>query len=181
VEVKEQLESVISRPIDSPEQAEVAQEAAELLATYLRVRDRTRRLMASAEDPRTEEASNGDLKGLPLHRAAELVLEEGGTPLHARELGARMKARGWRHPRSTVARPEQIVHQIAARLPKHPETFRRIAPQTFALTKWGDRRFAPSKRKPRLALFSGPGDPIGRTAGTSDEPITSEGTSWRSY
>jgi hypothetical protein len=78
--------------------------------------------------------------------------------MHVRELGLRIKAAGWRHPRLSHPRPHQIEYQLAARLSQHPETFRRFGPNTFGLTAWGDappRREAP---KPRLGLPSG-GEP----------------------
>jgi hypothetical protein len=122
------------------------------------------------------------LAGRPLHEAAEQVLTEAGTPLHAAELGRRMKARGWRHPRSRQAQPDQILHQLAARLPRYPHTFRRVAPQTFALVRWGDA-YPGARAKATLptALFHGPGDAVGVRAGAAEDPITSEDAAWRSY
>jgi hypothetical protein len=101
------------------------------------------------------------------------------VPLHARELGARMKARGWRHPRSTVARPEQVMHQLAARLPRHPKVFRRVAPQTFALARWGETDPS-ARRRPRTGLFLGPGTTIARATEDADEPLSDREASWRS-
>jgi hypothetical protein len=178
MKLQEELERLVASPIEDAAGAERAREAAGILAEYLRLRDRADRLLSPMEDA---ERGAGQLAGLTLHAAAERVLQEAGTPLHARELGARIKAGGWRHPRSKVARPEQIVHQLAARLPRHPQMFRRVAPQTFALAKWGDDGFpARPGIRPRLSLFDGPGEAIAAKIGDSDEHLSGRGASWRS-
>src|SRR6266511_3809021 len=114
--VKEDLEAVLERTPRTPEDAEAMQEAASILASYLRLEEQVARL--SGRSKRGEEAvrDQGSLRGLTLHEAARRVLLRAGVPLHARELGTRIKAGGWTHPRSRVARPEQIVFQLAARL-----------------------------------------------------------------
>src|SRR5213594_2914211 len=97
--IREDLRSVLERQPETPEEAEAMQEAAAILASYLRLEERTRRLIGSSG---REDALRppGSLRGLTLHDAARRVLEEAGAPLHARELGTRIKAGGWSHPRS---------------------------------------------------------------------------------
>ncbi|HYV02290.1 MAG TPA: HTH domain-containing protein [Actinomycetota bacterium] len=177
--VKEDLEAVLERTPRTPEDAEAMQEAASILASYLRLEEQVARL--SGRSKRGEEAvrDQGSLRGLTLHEAARRVLLRAGVPLHARELGTRIKAGGWTHPRSRVARPEQIVFQLAARLPRHPDTFVRVAPNTFGLVEWGERD-APPRPRPRLGVFLGPGRAVGREIGDSDEPVAGEAWSWRS-
>ena len=177
MDTRELLEEAIRRPVRSSDDAEAVGEAANLLAELLRVEARVRDLVgedASASTPRT------DLRGVALHEAAELVLDEAGVPLHVRDLGARIKARGWRHPRSSHARPQLIQFQLAARLPRYPDRFRRVAPNTFGLAKWEHQAPAPKGRRPRTALFRGPGSGVARQIGDSAEQVTSESASWRS-
>src|SRR5213080_938296 len=132
--IQTELQATLARPIERPADAERAREAAELLGELLRLEDRARRLLSS--EAQLVPSGAADLRGMTLHDAAERVLDDAGVPLHAREIGARMKARGWRHPRSQNPRHDQIVFQIAARLPRHPDRFRRVGPNTFALVKW---------------------------------------------
>jgi hypothetical protein len=139
--VEEQLRSILSRPIETPEDADRAREAADLLASCLRIEAQARRFL-SVGQPGPTGSREESFSGLPLHEAARRVLEEAGVPLHARDLGARIKARGWHHPRSKVAKPHQIMHQLAARLPRFPEVFQRVAPQTFGLTSWHPDSFS---------------------------------------
>jgi hypothetical protein len=124
-------------------------------------------------------AAADSLAGKTLHDAAAVVLEEAGAPLHAKELGSRIKARGWTHPRGGPSRPNQIVYQLAARLPRHSHQFRRVAPNTFALAKWGGDVGPRSPPKPRIALFKGPGGNTGRLIGESDEQPAGD-SAWRS-
>jgi hypothetical protein len=170
---KERLEAILRRPVTTSADARRAAEAAGLLADLLEIEARAVALDAEAAGVKEEAPSyGGDLEGLPLHEAARRVLLESGLPLHAREIGARMKARGWRHPRSPRARPEQIVYQLAARLPRLPDTFRRVAPNTFALVDAPQ----PKRPRPRTGLFSGPA--ISELIGESEEPM--EASDWRS-
>jgi len=172
----EQLQGFLRQPVKSPRDARVAEEAARLLGELLRIEERTRELAGEPAGRAVSEGAPvyGDLARLPLHEAAKIVLTEAGLPLHARELGERIKARGWRHPRSGASRPDQIVFQLAARLPKFPETFARVAPNTFALV----HAPVPAKRpQGRLGIFSGPGWGEDGT-GDPDEPF--EATKWRS-
>jgi HB1, ASXL, restriction endonuclease HTH domain len=145
---------------------ETGAEAAALLVELIRLEGRARRLLEQTRS--SDESRPSDLAGLTLHDAARVVLEEEGRPLHARELGERIKARGWRHPRTRSPRPDQIVYQLAARLPKHPQVFRRVAPQTFALASWESGQPRP-RQKPHLGIFRGPGLPIAREIGERPE------------
>ena len=175
--IQADLEELVSRRPRTAEDAERIAEAAALLAEYHRLAARVQGLVGQSGQHHPAAAS---LAGLALHGAAERVLAEAGVPLHASELGKRMKARGWRHPRSKQAQPDQIVHQLAARLPRYPQ-FRRVAPQTFALTSWGtDYPGARAKAALPTALFRGHGDAVGQRAGTADDPISTEDAAWRS-
>lgn len=167
------LEAILRKPVRSASDARRAREAAGLLETLIEIEDRASRLAGAAAEEGP--SYGGDLAGLALQEAARRVLTEAGHPLHARELGARIKARGWRHRRSTSARPDQIVFQLAARLPRFPETFRRVAPNTFALV---DFQAQTVRRKPRTGLFSGPGTGIAESTTDSEEPM--EASDWRS-
>lgn len=154
--MKERLEEIMARPKATPRDAEEASEAAKALADLLRGEERALRLLRSEAAPdRTQEASDPFmLNGLRLHEAARRVLEGAGWPMHVRELGTTIKARGWRHPRSTNARPDQIEFQLAARLPRYPDVFKRVAPNTFGLVKWGDSPPRAERPKPRLGIAS---------------------------
>lgn len=163
-ELKRRLEEIMSRPKATARDAEEAAEAAKALAELMRGEERALRLLRATlpadrgREPVQPRAGGLPLAGLSLHEAARRVLETAGWPMHVRDLGVRIKAGGWRHPRSTNARPDQIEYQLAARLPRHPETFKKFAPNTFGLAAWGDsppRREAP---KPRLGIPSG-GEP----------------------
>jgi hypothetical protein len=177
MEVKEEMQRILGRPVEDASSADRAREAAEILAEYHRLTERARRL---SEEGHARGRSEGrSLAGLTLHEAARRVLEDAGVPLHARELGARIKAGGWRHPRSARARSDQIVYQLAARLPRHPQTFRRIGPNTFGLVVWGSEG-PPKRQRPRTGVFTGPGGAIARRIGESDEPVSEREAAWRS-
>lgn len=171
---REELEEIVSGPFDSPEDAERAARAAEALAAYLRA-DQEAMVVLKVGLVAEEEARSA-LSSLTLHEAAERILDEAGVPLHVKELGRRIKAHGWKHPRS-VGGPDQINYQLAARLPRHPDVFVRVAPNTFALKRWGPRQAAEVSVRPRLGLFKGPGGPVGRSIG--DAPERAAGTPWR--
>jgi hypothetical protein len=134
--MRDQLETLVRAPIRTPEDAARSGEAATLLGDLLRWVERVRLLTVSDDAPRDNKRQ--PLVGLTLHEAARRVLTEAGEPLHARELAVRIKLGGWTHPRSASARPDQIVYQLAARLPKYPETFERVSPNTFGLRAWTD-------------------------------------------
>jgi hypothetical protein len=170
MKVKEEMQRILGRPVEDASSADRAREAAEILA------ERARRL---SEEGHGRGSEGRSLAGLTLHEAARRVLEEAGVPLHARELGARIKAGGWRHPRSSRARSDLIVYQLAARLPRHPETFRRLGPNTFGLVAWGPGG-PPKRQRPRTGVFSGPGGAIARGTGESDEPVSTQEAAWRS-
>lgn len=146
------LREILAAEIDSPEAAELAARAAEALAAYMRA-ERSAAEVLGLEPPEEEP---GGLAGKTLDDAAEIVLREAGLPLHVRDLGTRIKAAGWRHPRARNPRPDQIYFQLAARLPRHPDRFRRVAPNTFGLAEWGDVTRKPA-RMPRTGLFDGEG------------------------
>ncbi len=163
----------MARPKATARDAEEAAEAAKALAELMRGEERALRLLRSgaAGEPGTPtrpRASGLPLEGLTLHEAARRVLQTHGWPMHVRELGLRIKAGGWRHPRSTNAGPDQIQYQLAARLPRHPETFKKFGPNTFGLAEWGDSPPKPSRPKPRLGIVS------------SGEPYTGPSAQWLS-
>jgi len=159
-DLKRRLEEIMRRPTVTARDAEEAAEAARALADLLRGEERALRVLGTARTeqhdsrPTAPRPGGPPLAGLTLHEAARRVLERWGWPMHVSELGVRIKGGGWRHPRSANPRPDQIEYQLAARLPRHPETFKRFALNTFGLAAWGDsppRREAP---KPRLGIFS---------------------------
>ncbi|MDQ3770846.1 MAG: winged helix-turn-helix domain-containing protein [Actinomycetota bacterium] len=169
--LKKRLESSVARPIGSPEDAEKAARAAEALAEYLRAE----KLAEAALAPERPGQAAGPLAELTLQDAAERVLDAAGIPLHVKELGRKIKAGGWSHPRSKRARPDQINFQLAARLPRHPDRFVRVAPNTFGLLSWATGSERP---RPRLAVFKGPQDGAARRSGDlADEAAASP---WRS-
>jgi hypothetical protein len=175
--IQTDLEQLIHHRPQNAEDAERIAEAASLLAEYHRLLARVRGLLNETGQRR---AASGSLAGLALHEAAERALAEAGVPLHAKELGKRMKARGWRHPRAKHAPPDRIEHQLAARLPQYPQ-FRKVAPQTFGLASWGDSYPGASPlAAPPTALFAGSGGAVGARAGTADDPFTTEDAAWRS-
>lgn len=150
-ELKERLDRIMRRPKITARDAEEAGEAARALADLLRGEERALRLLRGDDSSRGERAHVGSsVAALPLHEAAERVLQDGGWPMHVRDLGARIKARGWRHPRATKADPHQIEFQLAARLPRHPETFKKFGPNTFGLASWGDD--PPRPQRPALGF-----------------------------
>jgi hypothetical protein len=177
MDVQQELKRVIGQPIATPRDADRVHRAAELLAEHLRLEQSARELI---EQSANADRGRDDLRGMSLHDAAERVLEDAGTPLHVKELGSRLKARGWRHPRSSNAHPERINFQLAARLPKHPDRFRRVAPNTFGLVKWDSDGAVRKARRPRTGLFSGTGQAVGRSIGETTEPLDDEAASWRS-
>jgi HB1, ASXL, restriction endonuclease HTH domain len=180
-DIRERLEGVLRAPTKSVDDAERAAQAAEALASYLRLEERVRQIF---EDDTEMERNSGagmaeadSLRGKTLHKAAEIVLMQAGVPLHARELGKRIKGGGWTHKRSINPKPDQILYQLAARLPRHPETFVRVAPNTFGLTKWPKK--PNGNRKPRTGIFRGGGKPLGKEIG--DHPHSPPGSRpWRS-
>ena len=163
--LKERLEEILRRPKLTARDAEEAGEAAKALADLLRGEERALRLLRSQGAPPAagDTRNSAEAKkpywvtGLPLHSAAERVLEDLGWPMHVRELGVRIKSQGWQHPRSKTARPDQIQYQLAARLPRHPEVFKKFAPNTFGLATWGDAPPRSEAPRPRLGLAASEG------------------------
>ena len=168
--LKERLEEILRRPKVTAREAEEAGEAAKALADLLRGEERALRLLRTeGVTPDAAEAKRPYvLTGLSLHEAAQRVLEDSGWPMHVSELGDVIKVRGWRHPRSTNARPDQIRYQLAARLPRHPEVFKKFAPNTFGLAKWGDSPPRSERPRPRLGIK------------TEGEPYTGPSARWLS-
>jgi len=163
--LKERLEEILRRPKVTARDAEEAGEAAKALADLLRGEERALRLLRSeAAPPAAGDTRNSAeakkpywVTGLPLHEAAERVLEDLGWPMHVRELGVRIKSRGWQHPRSKTARRDQIQYQLAARLPRHPDVFKKFAPNTFGLAGWGDSPPRSEAPRPRLGIAASEG------------------------
>lgn len=154
-QVKMQLEEIMRRPKVTVRDAEEAAEAARALADLMRAEERTLRLLrATAGSSSVATSGTRSFAGLPLHEAAYIVLSRAGWPMHVRDLGVRIKIGGWLHPRSKNARPDQIEFQLAARLPRHPETFRKVAPNTFGLVEWGDSPPRTKRPKPQLGILS---------------------------
>lgn len=174
-DLRRRLEEVLARPVRSASDAERAAEAAEALAGYIRASERAEQVLGGEDK---KQVGTGSLAGVTLEEAAERVLEQAGTPLHVRELGKRIKAGGWQHPRSTNARSDQIEYQLAARLPRQRQRFRRVAPNTFALAKWAHENLG-QRRRPSVGLFAGSGEGVGRAIGESPE-IAAGASRWRS-
>lgn len=170
-DLAESLGEILAKPVASARDAERAARAAEALADYLRASERAEVVIRESVEAleSNELHAPGDLAGLTLQDAAQIVLERAGTPLHVKELGRRIKAGGWRHPRSRAARPDQINYQLAARLPRQPERFKRVAPNTFALIGWDRAPERSQRRFPRMGVFKGGGEAIGRLSGEHPE------------
>lgn len=174
--VREQLEQVLRRPVNSPADAAAVAKAADALRMLLEAEAAALQAVSADEDAAKRPIwASSSLAGMTLHDAAERVLEQAGAPLHVSELGRRIKAGGWTHPRSRSPRPDQILYQLAARLPRHPDVFKRVAPNTFALVNWD--QLPKRSRRARVGLFSGPGDVARRTVENEDAPF--EGATWR--
>jgi len=182
--LRARLRALLERKVETSEDADLVAEAARLLRDLMRLDEQAGALLARAEGgtPVRERAlpyRSGGFEGLPLHEAARRALEAAGEPLHVRDLGARIKAGGWRHPRATRPNPDQIEFQLAARLPRHPHTFRRVAPNTFGLVERDDT--APRARAtPRFARVRGRGPTLARTIGEEPDLIHGEEPRWRS-
>ena len=154
--LKARLEALVAGGSTTESNPDMAREAGELLLELIRLEARADRLMQAARaqvrDP------GAPLQGLRLHDAALTVLRDAGQPLHAREISAQMRAGGWSHPRTRRAPPEQLVHQLAARLPRHSNLFRRVAPNTFALVEWSDGHQRAVREQPSALFRGAPGD-----------------------
>jgi hypothetical protein len=77
--------------------------------------------------------------------------------MHASDLAVRIKLDGWRNPRTKGGTSARLVAQLAARLPRYPETFRRVAPNTFALSEWGDNPPRAGRPKPLIGVMRSDG------------------------
>ncbi|MHB8511604.1 MAG: hypothetical protein ACYDCC_05440 [Actinomycetota bacterium] len=177
--MKARLAALLEAPIQTVEDAERAADAARLLRDLMRIETQAEELLArpakGSPSVVAEEApayGSASFEALPLHEAARRALEVAGLPLHVRDLGARIKAHGWRHPRTTRARSDLIEFQLAARLPRYPNVFRRVAPNTFGLIGWPE---PPKDRpKPRLGTERGHGPPLSERIGDEPEMIFEE-------
>lgn len=176
-DLKDKLEEVLGAPPKTSAGAERAARAAEALAAYLRLEESVNSWLDSAASTEYKPTGKDDLVGLTLHQAAERVLEGAGTPLHVRELGKRIKAGGWTHKRSKNPRADQINYQLAARLPRHADVFVRVSPNTFGLVKWD--RAEGAHRKPRVALYRGSDESLGRKSGEHPD-LSARSAKWRS-
>ena len=124
--LKKQVSSLAEGVVEDDQAAARAAEAASILADLCRLENRAKRLLDPVTDTRRSRQPT-------LEEVAATVLKGAGEPLHARELGKRIRASGWTHPRSVNPSPDQIYFQLAARLPNHPDRFRKVAPATWAL------------------------------------------------
>ena len=176
VGLRDDLEKVIRSTYSSADDAERAAQAASVLAAYLRADEIAERVLTGVPDSSIADADKS-YASLTLNEAAERVLEDAGVPLHVKELGKRVKARGWRH-RRPVSRPDQINYQLAARLPRHPDVFIRVAPNTFALVRWGEGRSKGAPVAPKVGLFRGPGGAVGASLGELSKEVAE--SAWRS-
>lgn len=185
--MKSRLRALVARPVAGVADAEIAVEAGGLLRDLLRLEEWAEALLARVEGgeapraaaERPAEYETGGYEGLTLHEAARRALAAAGVPLHVRDLGGRIKAGGWRHPRSAAPRPDQIEFQLAARLPRHDRTFRRVAPNTFGLAEWGDA--LPARRpKPRLEPVRGRGPRLAKRIADEPDLAFGEQPRWRS-
>jgi len=178
-DLRGRLEEALRHPIGSVEEAERAARIAEAMGAFLRAVELAEAALEGGSGAERHPLQGSDLSKMTLHEAAERVLEEAGVPLHVGELGKRIKAAGWRHRRSKAARPDQINYQLAARLPRHPDRFKRVAPNTFALARWNEASARSGRAKPRLGLFKGPGGRMAASLGErAEEPVADE--PWRS-
>lgn len=146
--LKNRLERLVAQGADAPGGAATAGEAGELLLNLIRLEGRAGQLLSGTGEGKANPEFG--FEGLALQEAALRVLVSVGAPLHVRELSARIKAGGWRHRRAG-AHPGQLMHQLAARLPKYPE-FSRVRPNTFALSAWGNRPPSGAAGPPRPVM-----------------------------
>ncbi len=160
--LKRRLEEILARPKVTSRDAEEAVEAAQIIADIIRCEERGLRLLehpaGHTKTPTARGRSEGPLAGLTLHEAARRVLAEAGWPMHVRDLAVRIKIGGWKNPRGKDVKPPQLAPQIAARLPRYPETFRRFAPNTFGLTEWGDSPPLRERPKPLIGIIKTSGE-----------------------
>lgn len=187
--LRARLRALLSADPEDATHAELQASAAALLADLMGWEERAKALFeggrqtgrVSEEAPRYGSRVPGIYEGLPLHEAARRALERAGMPLHVRDLGARIKAGGWRHPRAKDAPPEQIQLQLAARLPTYPEMFRRVEPNTFGLAEWPEPEPGQHRRPSLGYVKGGKGEGLARLIGEHPEMILEgERSAWRS-
>jgi len=181
-ELRRSLEEILARPKVTRRDAEEAVEAAQAIADLMRAEERALRLIAARADGASRpERPPEILDGLTLHEAARAVLARAGWPMHVGELAVGVKARGWRNPRGRNADAKQLAQQLAARLPRYPETFRRVAPNTFALTEWGDNPPRKERPKPLIGIFASDGSlPARDSEEELEHYFDDERNQWRS-
>lgn len=156
--LRRRLDDLVKRPITSPDEGRLVEEAARLLTMLLEIEQRVADLEGGNKPAaRVAEQAPGyganDFTSLPLHEAARRVLGEAGFPMHSRDLAVRLIARGWRGRGPDRPKPARLADQLAARLPRHPAFFVRVRPNTFALVGMD----LDAKRPvPRLGVFEGP-------------------------
>lgn len=157
--LRSRLDELVKRPISSPEAGRLVEEAARLLTTLLEIEQRVaeledgKPLRPAKVGERAPVYGAADFGALSLHDAAERVLSEAGFPMHVRDLAVRLIAREWRGRNAARPKPRPLADQLAARLPRHPETFVRVRPNTFALVGMDPHAKRP---KPSVGIFEGP-------------------------
>lgn len=182
-ELRRRLEEILARPKATRRDAEEAVEAAQAIADLMDAEERALRLVSGRADLSSPaERPPEILTGLTLHEAARAVLAQAGWPMHVRDLAVRVKTGLWHNPRGKDANAKQLALQLAARLPRHPEIFRRVAPNTFALAGWGDNPPRKERPKPLIGIFASDGTHAARDIDEELETILEdERNQWRSY
>jgi hypothetical protein len=185
--LREQLEEVRNAPLLGREDAERAAQAARLLGELAEVEAAARELFErKATGLSANEASEGDLAGLPQHAAVARILETAGKPMHIRDIAPELYRRGWRHPRPPYRDRPNIGFHLAAMLSQYREKFRRVAPNTFALVEWGEKTTDLDRSRPRLPLIASAGSaPDGRPwsewiGDHPGAPVDDQIAAWRS-
>jgi hypothetical protein len=183
-ELKRRLEEILARPKVTRRDAEEAVEAAQAIADLMRAEERALRLVAGGEG---EARSPGPvqrrtLAGLTLHAAAEHVLRKYGWPMHVKELALTILSEGWTSPRARETTVPRLALQLASRLPRYPERFRRTAPNTFSLAEWGNDPPRKERPRPLIGIFASDGTHAARDIDQELETVfEDERNQWRSY
>jgi hypothetical protein len=174
VALKEDLERLRSRAVQTAGDAHIVSRAAQLLGELVELEDRARELIESRE-----EQPVGKLRSMPLHEAVSRIIRESGRPMHVRELGREVYRRGWRHPRPPYERPDRIEIHLASMMTNYATKFERVAPNTFALRNPSERG---RQRPPRLGFVHGGGRGIlaSDIGDHSADPVEDERSAWRS-
>ena len=179
--LRRRLDGLFKLPIATPEDGRRVEQAARLLTTLLEVEQRVAELEADGKPVRPAKVGEqapqygADFGALSLHEASQRILAEAGFPMHVRDLAVRLIARGWRGRNGARPKPRPLADQLAARLSRHPQTFVRVRPNTFALVGMDPHATRP---KPRLGIFDGPGGDFAANIGDVAEMF--EEDPWRS-